>query len=143
MPLLNLEEDQELITVLIFYLLQNQHRARFSSVYSDLMSAFLDWAHGITAVNRPRSEVLECNPTGAQDGTFPYCNSRPDKRLCCNPRIWSNNDWFGTELKVLVMDVVRAGTEMSSLRDDCVSPDVYFCHRITSYLSTEAGVFCH
>ena len=66
-----------------------------------------------------------------------------DKGFGCDPGMSANADWAGDELKVAIVNIVRASAEMGSLRDECIFLNNDKVHTVTNYVRAQAGVFVH
>src|SRR5262245_44602010 len=74
-----------------------------------------DLARRIADVHRPRGEIAKRNPTCTKHGALSYRHTGSDKPFRSDPRIRFDGDGACDQLKVLIVDVMRAGAQVRAL----------------------------
>src|SRR5262245_3252907 len=87
--------------------------------------AFAEPLCRVARIDRPGLEVLGGDAARAEHGSLTNGNAGSHERLCCDPRLGADRDGFGLQLKMRIVDVVRAAAKVGTLGDDGIFADLH------------------
>src|ERR1700723_1105840 len=94
------------------------------------MTSLPDLPCRIAHIDCPRFEIAERDCAGPKYGAFPNRDTGPDPASRGDPGTGSDLDRPQDELKVRIVDIVRAGQQVRVLRYDSRSPNLHRRHAI-------------